>query len=223
MMIAEGVASPSKLVGAVFREIFFGERFARVQIGRRRDDLERRAGFVELLYGGFFPEGCAIMFIRVGVKPRHGRQGQNSSAVGLDHHPDSAPRAHPADLGAQFFFDDILKHLINSEANVRARTRGHENPRFGMNRPSLRVALDADAAHAPAHVLLVGLLHAVHARIINADEADQRGCEFTLGIKPPALGDEAEAVDPQFFDSSLLIGVDFPLQPHISAAAVQFF
>ena len=143
--------------------------------------------------------------------------------MGLDHHPDGAPRAHPADLGAQLFFNDILKHLIDGKANVRARTRGHENPRFGMNRPALRVALDADAAHAPAHVLLVGLLHAVHARIIHANEADQRGCEFTLGVKTPALGNEAEAVDPQFFDSSFLIRIDFPLEPHISAAAFQFF
>ena len=118
----------------------------------------------------------------------------------LDHHPDGAPRAHPADLGAQLFFDDILKHLVDGETNVRAPTRRHEHPGFGMNRPPLRVALDTDSPDTPPHVLLVGLLYAIHARVIHADEADQRRCEFTLGIKTPALGNETQAVYPQFFD-----------------------
>ena len=187
-------------------------RDAFLKRGRRGDELERRAGLIDIRDRAVSPMSFGIVAVTIGVEARKRRDSENLTRLRAHHDRDTALRVALTDGLLELRFRDVLQVLVDREKGRAAR------PRLGIDAarraPVARVRPDDAASRLTADFVFERIFDAAHPCIVEADISENVRGQAALRIVAPALVEKADARQVELTNAANHTWLRLALEPH---------
>src|SRR5439155_4067435 len=130
---------------------------------------------------------------------------QDLARMGVDDDGASAGGAMFENSGAQLAFGNVLEILVECQLDGGARCGRTLVP---TERVTPGVGLNEDGSGLAANLLVVGVLEAAQAVVVDSDVPEQMRGQLLVWIEPPRFLEKADGVQVQRGDTARLIGRD---------------
>ncbi len=167
------------------------------------DDLERRAGLVQILDGPVAAFLVADIPVRVGIEGRVAGEREDFAAGRIHHDRGTSLRAGLVDAGLQLALGDVLQVLVDGQLEVGARGRRPLDPAECV---ALGVGLNEHRARVSFDQIVIRRLDAREAGVVDADVAEQVRGQLLVGVEAPVFLHETDAFELQVGDAPRLVG-----------------
>ena len=123
----------------------------------------------------------------------------------------------------KFFLRNVLDHLVGSEGDAVTWRRAQVIRSLRKNRSAKRITLQDDTLLGAAKIRLVAPLDALQALAIHPRKAKHMGHQRPLGVETPPFHHHPDALQGHPFQSSPLLGLQFPRDPDEASLLPEFF